>query len=198
MGSGAFRTPVRAGKPRSRPGSICVRFVRAYHSGPLVGQAGDKNRRPCNDIPDHLQGRRGLRMLGQRRWPGLSRRGAVYPRTDPSGKSGDLLRLFYLGAHTSASRQPPHARRCQDARPRAQGPASAILGACHVTRVQRHATVFNAHSRPFRKTDFSAENQRLSPPSHRKPRNTLWRDMVPTPSQQKPHYSAVKWGCGAA
>nr|DAK31078.1 MAG TPA: hypothetical protein [Caudoviricetes sp.] len=23
-----------------------------------------------------------------------------------------------------------------------------------------------------------------------------WEDLVPTPSQQKPHYSAVKWGCG--
>nr|DAF52465.1 MAG TPA: hypothetical protein [Siphoviridae sp. ctj912] len=68
---------------------------------------------------------------------------------------------------------------------------SAILGACHVTRPQRHTRGFKAYSRPVRKTDFSAENQHLSPPSHRKPENTPWRDMVPTPSEQKPHYSAV-------
>ena len=72
--------------------------------------------------------------------------------------------------------------RCQDDSPRAQRYASAFLGACHVTRVQRHARGFKAYSRPVRKTDFSAENQHLSPPPHRKPENTLCRDMVFPPA----------------
>ena len=140
--------------------------------------------------------------IGARAWAGAARRTALLlsgqgsprvgpgpavpnldrePRNAPNG-SRDRLSQSYHAPPSSASRQAPHVRRCKDSQPRAQRPATAVLGACHVTRAQRHARGFKAYSRPVRKPDFSAENQHLSPRSHRKPRNTLCRDMVFPPA----------------
>ena len=109
--------------------------------------------------------RRDLR-IGARAWAGATRRTTllltarshpasgrglqclttVWPRSfvhENRGQTGDLLPLSYLGAHTSTS---PHGAlreaRCKDNQPRAQRSPTAILGACHVTRAQRHATAF--------------------------------------------------------
>ena len=68
---------MRAGKPRG-PTLVSI-FMHAFIVA-RVSRVRDKSRRPYTDIPDQLQRRRDLRMLGQHRWPGLSRRGAVYPR----------------------------------------------------------------------------------------------------------------------
>ena len=104
------------------------------------------------------------------------------PHGTRSGSVG-ILPLAYLAACASASpRAALREARCQDNLPRAQRPATAVLGACHVTRAQRHARGFKAYSRPVRKPDFSAENQHLSQPSHRKPKNTPCRDMVFPPA----------------
>ena len=90
----------------------------------------------------------------------------------PEGAARSVKWILPPAAHNCVH-APPNVRGCQDNQPRAQRRPSAILGVCHVTRAQRHTTVFNAHSRPVRKADFSAENQDLSPPSRRKPENTL-------------------------
>lgn len=98
---------MRADKPRGPTlVSICMHALIVARAS----QIRDKNRRPCTDIPDQLQRRRGLRMLGQRMWPGLSPREGGLPKHGPGhlcvksrGPTGDLLSIFYLGAHTSAS-----------------------------------------------------------------------------------------------